>query len=181
MRWNTFLRSTLFAAMSAAAYGPFVTIVGPLLGLRSAAGLYAVALATCYVAGLAATGRRRLVSAGAIAMLGLGLVVWRLPPSEVAVSLAVMLGVVRSRVLYRARRSRGLVIEAALVGGGLWFAAFLMASPVLSIALAIWGFFLVQGLFFLVGRTLRGASAGGTDPFDQAHARAVAVLDRHGI
>jgi hypothetical protein len=46
------------------------------------------------------------------------------------------------------------------------------------VAFAIWGFFLVQSFFFLLGGVAeRAATPAGLDPFEVARARAVALME----
>jgi len=60
-------------------------------------------------------------------------------------------------VLFAARAS---VIETALVGAGLVFARLLAGRSPVALVLALWGFFLVQSLWLLVGDVrARGGTA----------------------
>ena len=89
-----------------------------------------------------------------------------------------ILALSRSGFLYRSQPARALLLEGALSGGGLAF-AYAMAGPgLLATALAIWGFFLAQSLFFLAGGVKqRDAEPAGTDPFEKARQRALALMD----
>jgi hypothetical protein len=92
---------------------------------------------------------------------------------------AVVLGVCRSGFLYRTSTARAVVTEVALIIGGLLFAASLGGPSLRAILLGVWSFFLVQSLFFLVpGARPRCSGATRADPFEAAHARALALLDR---
>jgi hypothetical protein len=69
-------------------------------------------------------------------------------------------------------------METCLLAGGLGLSRFLAGPNPLQIALAIWGFFLVQSFFFLVGGVAERAEvAAGLDPFELARARALALLE----
>jgi hypothetical protein len=69
-------------------------------------------------------------------------------------------------------------LEAVLVGGGLCFARFVGGPGGVGVALGLWAFFLVQSLFFLAGGVETRTRTRHADPFDEACARAFAVLDR---
>lgn len=180
MRWNSFGRSALFAALAGAAYLPVLVLVGPLLGFTTAATVYLTALVTCYVAGLSPG--RRFGTTFVVGALGLALVAAADSPREFVLILAVILGITRSGLLYPSRSVRTIATEAVLVGGGLAFAVFLRASSPFSTALAIWGFFLVQSFFFLC-RDTEGRSQPNAerDPFESAYVRAVDLLDDAGF
>jgi hypothetical protein len=61
-------------------------------------------------------------------------------------------------------------------------ARFLAAATPFATALAVWGFFLVQSVFFLVGGVQPRREPGPQpDPFEDAHARALALLDGVGV
>lgn len=180
MRWNGFARSLLFAAVVAGAFPVFALVVNPVLGRTTALSLYLVGIAVLYVAGLAPRRSRGVVAAGIASALGA--LVLLLAPSvgTIAVGAALVVGVCRSGVLYRSRRARALVFETLLLAGGLGLARFLAGPDTLQVAFAIWGFFLVQSFFFLlggVGERSHGAGTAGLDPFEVARARAVELME----
>jgi hypothetical protein len=71
-----------------------------------------------------------------------------------------------------------LVAETCLLAGGLGLARFLAGPDTLQVAFAIWGFFLVQSFFFLLGGVAeRAERPSGLDPFEVARARAVALME----
>jgi hypothetical protein len=97
---------------------------------------------------------------------------------ELALCLAALIGAVRSGLLYRARPLRAILTEVALALGGLLFARLLLGPSALAAMLAIWGYFLVQSLFFLIPGARPGRGDDPVpDPFERAHARALALLD----
>lgn len=178
MRVNSFARTVAFAALSAAFSIPFLWMTGSWLGEKSALAALLVGITALYTAGIAPRRGARL-PLGALA-LGLGGgAAWLAPsPSVLVVTLAGILAVLRSTILYRARPARALVLEGVLLTGGLLLAQFLAGPRAFEVGLAIWGFFLVQSLFFLVrGIGIRPSSAEGIDPFDRAYARARALLE----
>ena len=178
MRWNHFGGTLLFGAVAAAATLPWVEIVAPGLGLETALGSYAVLNVAIYLAGLAATPRQGFGAAAfAVLLGGLAFQVASSPREQLLVA-ALILGLLRSGLLYRAGFGRALLLEAVLLCGGLVVAARLFSGTTASLALAVWGFFLVQSVFFLVsGVTQQRDGAEGLDPFDDARAHAVAILE----
>jgi hypothetical protein len=171
MRRGTFSSSLLFAAIAGLA-----TVVYLSIGASPGAG--AILLAVSYLVAIAPTTSRALrigVLAGLLG-LGVGLLV---PGTEARLVAAAFLGgLLRSGFLYRSRPLRGLAIETFLLTTGLALAAVLNGYGPLSTALAVWGFFLVQSLYFLVGGIeLRVAAPEGLDPFVKAREEAMRLMD----
>jgi hypothetical protein len=139
--------------------------------------LHLVACAVAYAALLGETPRRALRN-GLGALVGAALVVLVASSVEgLAVGLACVTAFVRSGLEYSLRSGRGLVIEIALVLGGLAFASWLASPGWLGAAAALWGFALVQSLYFLVpGRTRARGATGPGDPFDRARQQILALL-----
>lgn len=178
MHCNTFGRSAIFAALSGVSVVPWLVIAGPLLGMRLALALYLVALTATSVAALVPSRRRGLGAGVVVAVLGSCLVAATRTLPELALGLAVLFATARGAFLYRLRPARAALVELVLVGGGLLFARFLAGPSLISIAFAVWGFLLVQSLFFLVGGVrVRERTAPHTDPFDVANERARSLLD----
>jgi hypothetical protein len=187
MRWNTFARGAVFAAVVAAGWLPWVVTVGAIVGAWNALVLYLVAALACAVAGMGPPGPRRfsdrrLGGAFGAGLLGCGVAVVATTTTELCLGLAVVLGLARSVFLYRAAPARAVMTEAVLLIGGLWFARFLAGPTLVSTAFAIWGFWLVQSCYFLIaGIRARAPARGDVDPFEHACQRATALLDRAGV
>jgi hypothetical protein len=99
--------------------------------------------------------------------------------AELALGLAVVLGTARGAFLHRTTPARAVAIEGVLLVGGLAFARFLATGTGQPTALALWGFFLVQSCFFLVGGVeVRHADGRHPDAFEEAFARATEVIER---
>jgi len=175
MRREGFTRGLVFAALAAGGWLPFVLVAGPILGGRTALSLYLVVLSAAYVA---AIGSRVAVTAAA-ALAGAVLLAIARGPVGLAVGLGAVVAGLRSGVLWPRPLARAVVLEVALVGGGLAFARALAGATPFAVTLAIWGFFLVQSGFFLVSRTTERTSGRG-DPFEEARRRALALLDGAG-
>jgi len=173
MRWEGFARSACFAALAAVGLVPWLVLAGPLLGPPVALRTYLVGLLSVYVAGLGGHRGRRIAAALGVAAAGLGVAAMTHSIAECALGLAALLGVVRGTILYRARPAT----ELSLVTAGLLFARFLAGRSLVSMMLAVWGFFLVQSVFFLLGGVSeRTAPTRHPDPFEEAHRRAIALL-----
>lgn len=176
IRWNGFGRSIAFAA--AAGAGLLVTqplwaaIVGPPAALR----LYLVGAAVLYVAGLAARPGAALAAAALGTGLGVGVLALPLGVPGTAVAAAAIVAGIRSGLLYRARPLRAWAAEAGLGVGGLGLAQLLSGGSLVSISLAVWGYFLVQSVFFLIGGVTARRPEGPIDPFDRARAQLLALL-----
>jgi hypothetical protein len=179
MRIDGFGRSAAFAAVAALGWFPWAAIAGPVAGMPAARTLYLVVVTALYAGGLARdTPRRALVGAGVAAAGAVVAVAARGLP-ELCIGLAAVLGFTRSGLLRRGEPARAIVLEGALLVGGLVFARFL-AGGRLGTAPPLWGFLLVQSCFFLAAGVRPWAAAGGrrADPFEEARARALEVLDR---
>ena len=178
MSWNGFSRSLVFAAVAAAGWPAFSLVAAPLLGVGGALSLYLVLAAALHVFGIAPRPARGLVAALSALGLGVGVLALARGPADAAIGAALMLGVARSGILYRARTARAVIAEALLLGGGLALARFLLVPGPLGAALGIWGFFLVQSVYFLIGGVSeRRPDAGNLDPFDLARTRLAALLE----
>jgi hypothetical protein len=179
MRWNTFARSILFAALAAGFALPWLVLARPIFGGAWAIVSYLVFVVAAYLGGLAPERRRGIAVFVVAVFIGVGVALAASAPAELALGLGALLAVGRSGFLYRAPTARAVLIETVLVGGGLVFARFLAGHSPLSLGLALWGFFLVQSFFFLVGGIrVRGGGGHHPDPFQDAYGRALALLDR---
>ena len=179
---NTFVRSSLFAALAAAMWVPWALIVGPLIGVWNARALYLCAVTVLYIVTLAPKRRRRIVVAVLAGLAAAFVLLVARTTTELSIELAAILGIARSVFLYRAAPARAVASETALLGGGLLFARFLAGPLLPATTLALWGFLLVQSFYFLIaGVRPRSSVAGGCDPFEEAHRRALALLERTGV
>ena len=178
MRRNTLSGGLAFALAAALAAVPWTMVMVPILWPVTAIAGYAAAVVALYPVWIAPSLSRGL-KVGALAGL-LAAVAGVLAPglSEALLAMAAILAVARSGFLYRARPARGLVLEGGLLAVGLLFARALAGATSLGVGLGIWGFFLVQSLFFLAGGVdQRKAEEPGGDPFDQARRKALALIE----
>jgi hypothetical protein len=178
MRWDGFGRSVLFAVVAAMATGMWLLAAAPAFGGRRALALWLVPLAAVYVAGLIADRRRGIAAALGVGVAGGVLLLVAPGLRELIVGLAVALAVARSVFLVRRRPARAVVVEALLLIGGLLLALHAGGPSLVGVVVAVWAFLLVQSCFFLVqGAAARTAFDAAPDPFEAAHARALALLD----
>jgi len=184
----TFPRTLVFGA-AAAAGAPFaLALLGPLFGEAGALAALAIAVSAAYLLGLARRPATGLGAALALTLSGVGGIALGATPLALAALCAVLIGVLRSGLLRRDARAgsdfgRAFALEAALVGGGLALGAWLARGSAFPVSLALWGFFLVQSGFFLVGGPAAAAArdaapAGEADPFERAQRRAQELLKR---
>lgn len=168
---------TLAFGLAAALGVPAVAVALAPVGSSLALCLYLVGLAIAYLGWIAGSRRRALV-AGAIASAAV-LLLPVLGPSVgfTAVAAALLLAAVRSGYLYRGASPRALVLEVGLLLGGLATAKLLATPGVLGMALAVWGFFVVQSLYFLLARPRARTPGGGGDPFERVRERLEGLLE----
>lgn len=175
---STFPGSLVFAAFAGLAAVPWTMVTVPILWPTLAVGAYllaAVVLHLVWIAPSVARGAMIGAVAGLFAaaagLLSSGL-------TETVLAAAVLLGVAHSGFLYRSRPVRAVLIEAGLLILGLLFARLLGGPTSLGVGLGVWGFFLVQSLFFLVsGVAEREDEAPAVDPFERARKKTLEVLE----
>jgi hypothetical protein len=158
MRWNTFPRSVLFAALAAGSVLPWLLLARPAFGAERALVLYLVGVVAAYLGGLAPTRGRRVAVFVAAACVAVGVAVVARTATELVLGLGAVLALGRSAFLYQAPATRAVLTEAVLVGGGLLFARFLIGHSLLALVLALWGFSSCRA-----STSSWAASAGGPD------------------
>lgn len=181
VRRSAFAESLWFAALSAGALPLWLLLARPLLGADRVVGAYLIAAAAAYLGTIAPARGRALVVAIVVTLVGGFAAQITRTPGELVLALCVVVAVTRSGFLYRAAPARGVVLEAIVSGGGLLFARFLCGPSTVALVLSVWGFFLVQSLYFLVGGAYTpGGSGRHQDPFQDAYGRAIALLENGG-
>jgi hypothetical protein len=175
---GAFAKSLVFAALAAAALPLWLLLARPILGADRAIGAYFILAAAAYLGTIAPARSRALaVAVIATALGGFAALILR-AHGELLLVLGVLVAVARSGFLYRCAPARAVLIEAIVAGGGLLFARFLFGPSVAALVLAVWGFFLVQSVYFLLGGRYAPVLARHPDPFQDAYGRAIALLDR---
>ncbi len=171
-----FARTLVFGAAAAAGLPIAVLGLGALLGTHAALGLTLVLATAGYLVVLTPGARSKLALGFGAGVMGL--VAWSATDSVRELLLVLTLGVslVRSGVLYRRRPLRAVVIEGIVLLGSLATARFLATPGLLGTAIALWGWFVVQSFYFLLGGlTLRRPQPEG-DPFEAARQRLEELL-----
>jgi hypothetical protein len=172
-RVDGFGKAVAFAALAAGATAVWLLLAVPAIGGRAAVDVAVVALGVTYLTVLRGSPRRILpVTALLLVLAG---TVWPWMPSvgATALGMAAAIGVGQVLTAKEAGGVRVVVREAALLGSGLALAATFAAPSIRGIALAVWAFFLVQSFRFVLPASPHPPDV---DPFDAAHARAVALL-----
>lgn len=105
------------------------------------------------------------------------------PDAATLVLCAALIAALGRASLYRAGLARTLCVELALLGLGFAAARLFGGTGPFGLALGLWSYCLVQGLFFLLAapepRAKAAAAAG--DPFDAAHQRALGLLAKREL
>jgi hypothetical protein len=180
MSWRGFAPGLVFAAVASAALLPLGLLLSPLLGWphAHAHALLVTGVVAVYTAGLANGASRRVGSFAAVVLLGLGLQLAGAQLGELAVALTAALAVCRSAVFFRVRPARAAAVEGVLGLAALGMAGFLYGPSALGLALAVWGYLLVQSAWFLVpGARRRADCVPQLDAFEEAERRARGLLE----
>ena len=178
MKWNGFGSSLGFALGAAAGWPLCALVAGPLVGAGTALSLYLVGVSALYAFGLTPDRVRGLAAGALTGAIAAAFAAIARDPAVVALGAALGVGLARSALLHRRRTGRAIAIEATLLGVGLLLARFLASPGLLGIALALWGFLLVQSLFFAIGgHSERRPETNGLDPFERAKRRALELLE----
>jgi hypothetical protein len=179
MRWNAFSPSLVFAAVAALGAVPFLLVASPVLGTPLAGKTVLAATVAVYVAGMAPKLARGVRVGVLAALLGVPIVMVAGNIAQAAIALTVVLAVCRSLFIFRGAIARSLAIEIGLGAASLAAAWAVAGHTTLSLAGALWAYFLVQSTFFLIGseREVR-APEPTTDPFEAAAKNASELMDR---
>lgn len=175
-RREGFARTLGFGLLAACVLPAGLALGAPLLGAGAVLRAIAAGLAVAYVAALgrgAARGRAATILAGVLAAL---LLLLPLGSVAVMVGAAALVAACRSGLLQRDLSLRALAGEALLAGAGLGLASLLAGGSALSLALAVWSYFLVQSVFFLRADAAAGRADPCIDPFERARSRLLEVL-----
>ena len=174
-RVDSFARSVVFAAMVATASLPWMLVAAPLLGGSTARAMYLAFAALAYVMSLMRARQPRWIALAVVSCAVAAVMAHSV--TELAMMLGVVIGVFRGGYLHRADGPRTLLREVVLIGGGLVFASALATTLLPATATGLWGFFLVQSIFFL-GAPSRFPDRERGDAFEAAYRRAEEMLAR---
>ncbi len=171
---------TIGAGIAAAVSLVFVQhLAAPWMGSASVATLHGAGSLILYTAWLAPS-RRAAFRNAAVALAGVALIFVVADSLETRwLGLALLLAFLRSGLGPSMRPARAVVVEVGLLGGGLAMAVWLAGAGWFGQALGLWGYALVQSLYFLVpGRASpRFEQSSDGDPFDRARDRLINLLD----
>jgi len=153
-------------------------IAAPLIGSSSVLAIALTGYTVSYAALIASTPRRAIRN-GAAALAGSTIVLmFSSGIVPLAFGLAIVLALVRSGLEYSMRPGRALIVESTLLIFGLGFGFWIAWPSWLGAAAGLWGFSLVQGLYFIVPCRRRATlEARAGDPFDRACERLVELLE----
>jgi len=171
---------TIGAGVAAALSLVFVQhLAAPWMGPASVATLHGAGCLVLYAAWLAPS-RGAALRNTAVALAGVALILVVADSLETRwLGLALLLAFLRSGLHPSMRPARAVVVEVGLLGGGLAMAVWLAGAGWFGSALGLWGYALVQSLYFLVpGRDrARFQPASDGDAFDRARDRLIDLLD----
>ncbi len=175
MRARRFGESLLFAFLAALGAVPWTLAVGVGLGRVRAEAVYLLLLGVAYLVWIAPGWPKKLPTA-VLAAAASAVLAFVSVPAWVAAALLVAVG--RSALLYRSTPTRAVLTEAVLVGGGLAFAGWLAGPSLLDAAFAVWGFYLLQSVYFLLGGVTERREETSGDAFEDVRRRALALMER---
>lgn len=178
MKIDSFFSSILFGAVAAVGVVFAQHLFSPVLGSATVQTLYLALAMVVYAALIASSLRNRL---GKLAVAGLGaLFVLGMASGThaIAIGLTIVLSLVRSGFDRESRTPRGWCAEGLLGVAALVFASVLYSPSWLGSAAGLWGYALVQSLYFQLPalRTRPRHSMTG-DAFDRARERILVLLD----
>jgi hypothetical protein len=193
--WNRFGSSLLFALLVGGIYPIYLGFTDFILGRKLAFAAYVLTSAAIYLLGIAHRPTHGLGAGFAIVAIGTSLLLGGASGPQLVLATGLLIGVFRSGLLqanedrgshdFGGDFGRGFAREVLFIGGGLALATILSRGEVLPGALALWGFYLTQSGFFLIGGESARARVArvpkrGPDPFTAAVKRAHEVLAEGG-
>jgi hypothetical protein len=179
---GTFSGSLVFGAIAALGSFVFLVAMRPFLGGALASSTYCVAVAVVYLVAMAPSWSRGIRIGLLAGALGVAILLFSSDAIVVVLGATVVLGLMRSGFLFRTKPGRALLVELGLLGGGLLLANALAGAGSLGLAMAIWSFFLVQSVYFLLGGIgERSESTPEIDPFEEACVRATRLMEEWQI
>lgn len=171
------LRTLGFGALAALGVVAWQLVLTPWFGAATSFMVYAVLCSCAFPMAIAPSLRAAL---GAVALaLPLAFAVLVLAPGAATTMVGCALLVALTRaVMFRAHLARSVVLEVVLFVLSLGAARVFGGGTPFGLGLGLWSYFLVQSSYFLWLRPREREAEGVTDPFDTAHGRALALLER---
>jgi hypothetical protein len=182
MEVQSFSKSLVFGGMAAVALFFTQQLLAPILGSGNVLTLYLAGILVTYAAWIGMGLREKMTNALIASLGAITVFIMTSGIGGVAIGLTLVLALVRTGLASETRTARALCAEGTLGLGALLFADHLASPGWLGDAAAIWGFALVQSLYFLlpVGEKSsagQGASAGTRDPFERAREQILSLLE----
>lgn len=178
MRIDGFTRSVCFGAGAAIGLVFTLHLAAPLAGTADTLAFYLAASLVAYAVLIGSTPRRSALNAVAALAGAAGVALLASDLAGLAIGLSLVLGVIRSGLEPSMRPARALVVETLLGFAALGFASWIGSPGWLGLAAALWGYLLVQSLYFLVPGRGRGRDvAAPGDPFERAREHIVGLLE----
>lgn len=171
-------RTLGFGLVAALAVIPWQLVLGSVWAQSATFAAYALLCACAFP--LAIAPNLRAAFGACVASAALSAAAWLVSPAPSASLLAAALIVALTRMLcYRAQPARALALELALLVLSLGAARLFGGHGPFGLALGMWAYFLVQSAYFLFLRPEpRNAEPTQLDAFDEAHHRALALIER---
>jgi MFS family permease len=176
MRADKFTASLVFAAVAGLAAIAYVLVVLPVLGSSLGLAVGSVLGAAAYIFAVSPSLGRGLRYGSLTLGAGVALMLIA-PPTVVLFCSAMLLGLIRSGVAYRASVGRALLIESVLFIVAVGTVELLAGTSVVSYGLAVWGFFLVESAFFLFAGSTPREPTPTEDPFERARREASRLIE----
>ncbi len=179
MRVNRLGRSLVFGAGVAISLVFVQHLAAPFVGSASVLSIYLSAATIAYCVLIASTPQHALRNA-MVALGGCVLVTMMAGGiTGLSIGLTGVIAFVRSGLEYSVTPVRALVLESLLGGLALGFGSWIASPGWFGFACGLWGFALVQSLFFLQPEArLRRASVTTGDRFDRARERILVLLEQ---
>jgi len=180
MRLGSLFGNLLFAAIAGLATVAYSVIAPPVLGFKgfSTAWLWwCLFLTVSYLVAIAPNlgrGLRIGILAGAI---GVGICLVAPGEGAALLGMTMILGLMRSGFLFPRRLARAVAVELGLAGFSGLLAGSLAGPSSLSLGIAVWGFFLVQSLFFVIGGIEVWRPGVTEDAFEKARREAMRMME----
>lgn len=174
---SRFWQSLIFAVLTGAASFGFVAFFAWCFGYAHSAGLFALGSVLAYPWFAGTTARKNLTASALSAALAAPIALVIRDGGTLLALTPVVLGIVRSGVLYPRPLPRALMYELAFAMVSVATAWTFYEPSLVGVPCAIWTFWLVQSAFTLMPSSVRNEPAN-VDPFERAHRQAVSVMER---
>jgi hypothetical protein len=166
-----------FGLLAGGGFPGFALLTAPFLGTHVALSLWLTLASIVYSALLGLSWRDRVASAFLAAVFVVPTALLSSGIATVAMGAALAVAIVRTRLLGSTRLPRAIALEVMLAALGFAFVTALGGPGWVAISLAIWGWFLVQSLYFLAAGLGEPLAETEVDPFDLATREVARILE----